>query len=336
MHAIQARAGVAARFKLAIAAQYAEALVAYLKHVPGVQQVVVAGSYRRAKETVGDLDILVTAHRDSPIVDRFVAYSEVAEVIAKGNTRASVRLASKLQVDLRVVPQESYGAALHYFTGSKAHNIAIRELGQQRGVKINEYGVFKDGQRIAGETEESVFTAVTLPFIPPELRENRGEIEAAHSEKLPTLLAFSDLKGDLHAHTRATEGRNSLQEMALAARERGFEYLAITDHSKHVTVAHGLDAKQLLAEIDDIERLNATLSGITLLKGIEVDILDDGRLDLPNDVLARLDLVIGAIHSRLHLPRQKQTERILRAMDRPHFTLLAQPTGRLDSGAGTL
>jgi len=265
LQAIKARTGTAARFKLAIAAQYADALVAYLKQAPGVKHIVVAGSYRRAKETVGDLDILVTAHPDSLVIDRFIAYGEVAEVTAKGSTRAAVRLSSKLQVDLRVVPEESYGAALHYFTGSKAHNIAIRELGQQHGLKINEYGVFKDGRRIAGETEESVFKAVGLPFIPSELRENRGEIEAAQAGKLPRLVELSDLKGDLHAHTKATDGRNSLHEMALAARERGFEYLAMTEHSKRVTVAHGLDAKRLRAEIDEIDRLNATLSGITLL-----------------------------------------------------------------------
>lgn len=329
LQAITARRGTATRCKLAIAAQYADALVAYLKQAPGVKHVVVAGSYRRAKETVGDLDILVTAHPDSPVIDRFIAYGEVAEVTAKGSTRAAVRLSSKLQVDLRVVPEESYGAALHYFTGSKAHNIAIRELGQQRGLKINEYGVFKDGRRIAGETEEAVFQAVDLPFIPPELRENRGEIEAAQAGKLPRLVELSDLKGDLHAHTKATDGRNSLHEMALAARERGFEYLAITEHSRHVTVAHGLDATRLLAEIDEIDRLNATLSDITLLKGIEVDILEDGKLDLPDNILARLDLVIGAVHSRLHLSRQKQTERILRAMERPYLHILAHPTGRL-------
>jgi DNA polymerase (family 10) len=329
LHTIKAQAGVVGRYKLAIAAQYANALVTYLKQIPGVQQVVVAGSYRRAKETVGDLDILVTARLDSPVIDRFVAYNEVAEVIAKGKTRATTRLASKLQVDLRLVSEESYGAALHYFTGSQAHNIALRQLGQQQGLKINEYGVFKNGRRIAGETEESVFRAVGLPFIPPELRENRGEIEAAQAGNLPKLVELSDLRGDLHAHTKATDGRNSLQEMAVAARKHGFEYLAITEHSQHVTVAHGLDAARLAAEINEIDRLNATLSGITLLKGIEVDILEDGRLDLPDNLLARLDLVIGAVHSRLHLPRQQQTERILRAMDRPYFTILAHPTGRL-------
>lgn len=329
LRAIETRASTRGRCTLAVAAQYADALVAYLEQVPGVKHVVVAGSYRRAQETVGDLDILVTTRPGSPVIDRFVAYSEVAEVTAAGGTRASVRLASGLSVDLRVVPPESYGAALHYFTGSKAHNIAIRELGQHRGLKLNEYGVFEGNRRIAGESEESVFRAVGLPFIPPELRENRGEIEAAQAGALPKLVELSDLKGDLHAHTKATDGRNSLQEMALAARARGFEYLAITEHSKRVTVAHGLDVPRLLAAIDEIDRLNTQLSGITVLKGIEVDILEDGTLDLPDDILGRLDLVVGAVHSRLHLPRQRQTERILRAMDRPYFHILAHPTGRL-------
>jgi len=329
LDAIRARPALTNRFKLAAAAQYADALVDYLQHSPVVKRVIVAGSYRRAKDTVGDLDILVTTSARSRLIDHFVNYGEVAEVLAKGSTRASVRLQSKLQVDLRVVPEDSYGAALHYFTGSKTHNIAIRELGQQRGLKINEYGVFRRDQRIAGEAEESVFTSVGLPFIPPELRENRGEIAAARDGKLPRLVELSDLKGDLHAHTTATDGRNTLEEMAHAAHERGFEYLAITEHSRHVTIAHGLDERRLLTQIEAIDRLNQRLSGITLLKSIEVDILDDGKLDLPDRVLARLDLVVASIHSRMHLSRQTQTERILRAMDRPYFTILAHPTGRL-------
>ncbi|MEW6544900.1 MAG: DNA polymerase/3'-5' exonuclease PolX [Nitrospirota bacterium] len=326
---LAARAGTEARLKLAIATQYAEALVAYLKAAPGVKQVTVAGSYRRARETIGDLDILATASRGSPVMDRFVAYGEVEEVLAHGGTRATVRLACKLQVDLRVVAEESYGAALQYFTGSKAHNIVLRQLAQQRGLKINEYGVFRNDRRLAGETEESVYAAVGLPWVPPELRENRGEFEAAREGRLPKLVELRDLKGDLHAHTKATDGRSSLKEMALAARTRGFEYLAITDHSQRLAMTHGLDQKHLLAQLDEIDRLNGELKGLTLLKGIEVDILEDGRLDLPDEVLGRLDLVIGAVHSHFSLPQEKQTERILRAMDRPHFTILAHPSGRL-------
>jgi len=227
------------------------------------------------------------------------------------------------------VDEDCFGAALQYFTGSKAHNIEIRRLGQQRKLKISEYGVFKDAKRIAGDTEESVYRAVGLPWIAPELRENRGEIEAARAGKLPRLVEFADLRGDLHAHTRATDGHNSLREMAQAARRHGFEYLAITEHSRRLTVAHGLDPQRLRKQMQEIERLNGQLDGITLLKGVEVDILEDGRLDLPDDVLSELDLVVGAVHSKFNLSRAKQTERILRAMDHPHFSILAHPTGRL-------
>ncbi|MFZ5594986.1 MAG: DNA polymerase/3'-5' exonuclease PolX [Pseudomonadota bacterium] len=329
LQAVEIHAGATKRFKLAVAAQYASALVNYLKKVKGADQVIVAGSFRRMRETVGDLDILVTAAPASPVMERFTAYDEVKDVLSSGATRSSVILKSGLQVDLRLVGRESFGAALQYFTGSKTHNIAIRRLGQERGLKINEYGVFKGDKRIAGETEESVYKTVGLPYIPPELREDRGEIEAARAGRLPHLIELHDLKGDLHLHTKATDGRNTIKDMALAARERGYEYIAITEHSRRLTVAHGLDPQRLLKQIDEIDRLNAELSGITVLKGIEVDILEDGGLDLPDSVLERLDLVIGAVHSKFDLPRARQTERILRAMDHPHFTMLAHPTGRL-------
>ncbi|MDX1252645.1 MAG: DNA polymerase/3'-5' exonuclease PolX [Gammaproteobacteria bacterium] len=329
LQAVEIHAGETKRFKLAVAAQYASALVNYLKKVRGTDQVIVAGSFRRMRETVGDLDILVTAAPGSPVMERFAAYDEVKDVLSSGATRSSVLLKSGLQVDLRLVGRESFGAALQYFTGSKTHNIAIRRLGQERGLKINEYGVFKGDKSIAGETEESVYKAVGLPYIPPELREDRGEIEAARAGRLPHLIELRDLKGDLHLHTKATDGRNTIKDMTLAARERGYEYIAITEHSRRLTVAHGLDPQRLLKQIDEIDRLNAELSGITVLKGIEVDILEDGGLDLPDSVLERLDLVIGAVHSKFDLPRARQTERILRAMDHPHFTMLAHPTGRL-------
>lgn len=329
LHQLKARTGEEKRFKLAIATRYADALIAYLKESPGVKQVVAAGSYRRAKETIGDLDLLVTAAPGSSVMDRFVSYPEVEEVLAQGATKASLRLACKLQVDVRVVPGESYGAALQYFTGSKAHNVVLRQMAQQQGLKINEYGVFKGEQSVAGATEESVYASVGLPWIPPELRENRGEFDAARAGRLPTLVEVSDLKGDLHAHTKATDGQNSMKEMAEAARDRGLEYLAITDHSRRLVMAKGLDPKRLLEQLEEIDRLNETLTGITLLKGIEVDILEDGSLDLPDEDLSRLDLVVGAVHSHFRLSRQQQTERILRAMDHPYFTILAHPTGRL-------
>jgi len=258
-----------------------------------------------------------------------VAYSEVVEVLARGETKASVRLKSHLQVDLRVVPEESYGAALQYFTGSKDHNVVLRHLAQQRGLKINEYGVFRGETRVAGDTEESVYQSVGLPWIAPELRENRGEFDAARAGRLPHLLELADLRGDLHAHTKATDGRHSIKEMAEAARRRGLEYLAVTDHSRRLAMAKGLDAARLLRQMEEIDRLNAALEGVTILKGIEVDILEDGSLDLPDEVLGKLDLVVGAVHSHFTLPSDKQTARILKAMDHPHFSILAHPTGRL-------
>jgi DNA polymerase (family 10) len=329
LEALETHIAQAPRMKLATAAQYAEPYAAHLRATPGVGAVVVAGSYRRCRETVGDLDILVVARDSAPVMERFATYDEVKEVLSSGATRSTVILKNNLQVDLRVIEPESFGAALHYFTGSKGHNIAIRRRGQQRGLKISEYGVFRGDQRIAGETEESVFAAVGLPWIPPELREERGEIEAALNGLLPTLVELKDLQGDLHAHTKATDGHNTLLEMARAAQQRGLHYLAITEHSKRLTVAHGLDQKRLLRQIEQIDGLNTQLKGFTLLKGVEVDILEDGALDLPDVVLAKLDLVIGAVHSKFDLSRAKQTGRILRAMDHPHFTLLAHPTGRL-------
>jgi DNA polymerase (family 10) len=326
---LQARTGEAKRFQLAIAAQYAEAFISYLKSSAGAKQVVAAGSYRRAKETIGDLDLLVTARSGRPVIDHFVSYPEVQEVLAHGTTKASVRLACGLQVDLRVVPETSYGAALQYFTGSKEHSVLLRQLAQQRGLKLNEYGLFKGGESVAGATEEAIYAAMGLPWIPPELRENRGEFEAAQSGCLPSLVDLADLKGDLHTHTKATDGRNSLKEMVEAARGRGFEYLAITDHSRRLTMAHGLDPKRLIEQLEAIDRMNDASPGLTVLKGIEVDILEDGSLDLPDEALGRLDLVVGAVHSHFRLSREKQTERIMRAMDHRYFTILAHPSGRL-------
>ena len=262
-------------------------------------------------------------------MDRFVDYDQVAEVVSSGKTRATVVLRSGLHVDLRVVPQASYGAALCYFTGSRAHNIAIRKIGVRKGYKINEYGVFRDDKRIAGKTEKSVYRQVGLPYIEPELRENSGEIEAAGNNRLPGLVTVDDIRGDLHCHTRASDGHNSLEEMATAARAKGYEYIAITDHSKRLTVAHGLDEKKLLREIRQIDRLNDKLDDIVVLKGIEVDILENGTLDIHDDILRQLDLVVGAVHYKFNLTRRKQTERIIRAMDNPYFNILAHPTARL-------
>ncbi len=320
---------VALRTKLAVAERAAEPLVEALKGIDGVKAVVVAGSYRRRRETVGDLDILVTGRRGAPVMDRFVDYEDVQEVVAKGKTKSTVRLRSGLQVDLRVVPEVSYGAALHYFTGSREHNVAVRRMGVKKGLKINEYGVFKKEERIAGETEEAVFAAVDLPYIEPELRENHGEIEAAQKEQLPALITLEEIRGDLHAHTQQTDGRATLEEMVEAARRLGYSFLAITEHSQSVRVARGLDRKRLEAQIDQIAAFNDSLSGFRILKGIEVDILEDGSLDLPDEVLNKLDLTVCSIHSKFGLSADKQTGRIIRAMDNPHFNILGHPSGRL-------
>jgi len=317
------------RWRVSEAAQQADALSHYLGASKDVVALEVAGSYRRQRDTVGDLDVLVASRRGSGVNRLFLDYPEVARVLAQGPTRASVVLKSGMQVDLRVVQPASFGAAMVYFTGSKAHNLALRRIAQKRGLKINEYGVYRGARRIAGETEASVYATLDLPCIPPELRENRGELEAAARNQLPTLIELRDLRGDLHVHTEASDGHASLADMAAAARRAGLDYIAITDHSRHLTIAHGLDADALARQIDEIDRFNAGHPGIAVLKGIEVDILEDGELDLPLSVLRRLDLVVGAVHSQFKLSRARQTERILRAMDHPCFSVLAHPTGRL-------
>jgi DNA polymerase (family 10) len=234
-----------------------------------------------------------------------------------------------LQVDLRRVEEKSFGAALQYFTGSQAHNIAVRRLGRQRGLKINEYGVFKFDERVGGDSEESVYNSVGLSYIPPELRENRGEIDASREKRLPRLVKLDDIKGDLHVHTNASDGRHSLQDMALAAKQRRLQYIAVAEHSQLLTFAGGLDESRLLKQVDEIDCLNEELEGVHILKSIEVDILEDGRLDLQNDVLQKLDLVVASVHSNFDLPKDKQTARILRAMNNQYFTILAHPSGRL-------
>jgi DNA polymerase (family 10) len=317
------------RIKINVAEQIVEPLVAYLKRVRGVKEAVVAGSYRRRMETVGDLDVLTTCAAGCPVMDKFVKYEDVDKVLAHGATKSSVVFRTGLQVDVRVVPQESYGAALLYFTGSKAHNIAVRTIAVKKKLKINEYGIFRGAKRLAGRTEEEVYRRVGLPFIEPELREDRGEIEAAREGRLPHLVTLNDIRGDLHTHSKSTDGHYSIAEMAEAARKLGYEYIAMTDHSQHVTVARGLDAKRLARQIKEIEALNAKLKGILVLKAVELDILEDGQLDLPDDILKELDVVTCSVHYKFNLPREKQTERIIRSMDNPHFQILSHPTGRL-------
>lgn len=307
----------------------ADALIEYLGRSAAVIKAVVAGSYRRVAATVGDIDIVVTSGNGSAAIRHFVAYPGVARVLAQGSTRASVELKSGLQVDLRAVEPAAYGAALVYFTGSREHTVALRGMARSRGLKINEYGVFHGETNLADASEASVYAALDLAEIAPEMRENRGEILAAQRGELPVLIEPGELRGDLHVHTDATDGRGSLAEMVAAARAAGLAYVAITDHSQSLRIGRGLDTTRLARQCEAIDKINAGLRGFRVLKGIEVDILEDGSLDLPNSVLERLDLVVGAVHSALHLPRAKQTERILRALDSPHFSILAHPTGRL-------
>ena len=329
MQRVERFSDAAQRTKLIAAEDIATALLNYLKKSRGVKDIATAGSFRRRRETVGDLDILVTARKDSVVMDDFITYDEVREIVSRGRTRATVRLRSGMQVDLRVVPQVSYGAALVYFTGSKAHNIAIRKLAVKKGWKMNEYGLFEGSKRIAGKSEQDLYRKIGLPFIPPELRENRGEIEAARKGRLPELITLADIRGDLHCHTNASDGRYTLEQMAEAAATRGYDYLSITDHSRHVTVANGLDKKRLLQQIKAIDKLNGKLDHLVILKSIELDILEDGSLDLPDSVLKELDFTVCSVHYKFNLSRQQQTERILRAMDNAFFNILAHPTGRL-------
>jgi DNA polymerase (family 10) len=311
------------------AEQRAEPLLAYLKKSKGVKIIEVAGSYRRRKETVGDLDILAACQKDSDIMDRFVRYEDVVKTVSQGQTKSSVVLRGDLQVDLRVVPRVAFGAAMHYFTGSKAHNIAIRKIGVQKNLKINEYGVFQKDERIAGKQENDVFEQVGLPYIEPELREDRGEIEAARRGRLPQLISLEDIRGDLQSHTRETDGHASLEEMVDAAVALGYEYLAITDHSQNVSMAKGLDAERLAKQIEAIDALNDKRDDLRILKGCEVDILKDGSLDLPDEILQQLDLTVCSIHYNRNLSRDQQTRRVLRAMENPNFKIFGHPTGRI-------
>ncbi|KPK04010.1 MAG: hypothetical protein AMJ64_14565 [Betaproteobacteria bacterium SG8_39] len=329
LEAIGTHGHKAQRLKLVNAAQYAAGLVEYLRQGPKVSEVAAAGSLRRSRETVGDLDLLACAPEGAAVCEHLLAYPEVAEVRAAGNTRATVVLESGLQVDLRVVPEPSFGAALLYFTGSKAHNSRLRTLAIQRGMKLNEYGLFEGRKPVAAATEEEIYRRLGLPWIPPELREDRGEIEAALKNRLPVLIERADLVGDLHAHTDWSDGTASIEAMARAAKAHGLAYLAISDHSRRLTVAHGLDPTRLAKQCAEVERVDGKLDGIALLTGIEVDVLDDGALDLPDSALAPLDVVIAAVHSKFDLSRAAQTRRILAALDHPKVKILAHPVGRL-------
>ena len=314
------------RFKLAVAEAEAESLVAFLRDKG---QVVVAGSYRRRRDTVGDLDILVTSKQGPAVGDKLVGYDNVADVLAHGPTRTTVLLRSGIQVDLRAVPEESYGAALLYFTGSKAHNIALRGIANARKWKLNEYGLFSGKRRIAGASEEEVYRKLGLAYIPPEMREDRGEIALALNGELPRLISAGDMRGDLHVHSDWTDGTASIANMAAAAQACGYAYMALTDHSRRQTMSHGLDPVKVARQLREIDKINGTLKDFTILKGIEVDILKDGELDLPDATLAQLDVVIASVHSFFDLPREAQTQRMILAMRNPHVSIVGHPSGRL-------
>ncbi len=317
------------RFRLSEADAHAAPLVAYMKGSRSVEEICVAGSVRRRRETIGDLDLLVASHRASDVAERFCSYPEITKVLARGGTKCSAVLRSGMQVDMRVIDPVCWGAALHYFTGSKAHNIAVRLLGVKRKLKINEYGIFKGTRRIGGRSEEEVFASVGLPFIPPELREDHGEIQAAREGKLPRLVEIGQIRGDLHVHTDATDGKSTLREMVEACIVRGYDYVAITDHTKAVRVASGLDRPALKKQRRAIEALRRELPDITILHGAEVDILEDGQLDLDDATLEELDYVLTAVHSKLGMSEQAMTDRVLAAMRNPRVNALAHPTGRL-------
>jgi DNA polymerase (family X) len=340
--AIQNLAKRPQRFKLLDADQLVRPLIEYLRKGGGIDQLEVAGSYRRRMETVGDIDILTASDSPEAVMQRFQTYPEVARVIAAGTTRGTVVLRSGLQVDLRILPQRSYGAALHYFTGSKAHNIAVRTLGVDRGLRISEYGVFRvpkgkkaeevgveEGERIGGAREEEVFKAVGLDWVPPELRENRGEIQAAQKRKLPDLIVLEDIRGDLHLHSKWTDGKSTILEMVRGCKERGYQYCAITDHSQAVRVAGGLSAEDFKKQYQEIKEVRAKVRGITVFTGSEVDILPDGSLDLPDDLLEQLDVVVAAVHAKMDMLQSAMTKRVLKALAHPAVTILAHPTGRL-------
>ncbi|MFB6357246.1 MAG: DNA polymerase/3'-5' exonuclease PolX [bacterium] len=317
------------RFLWSVADEVVPPLIEYLQTCDGVGEVVVAGSYRRRKETVGDLDVLVTSDSGEEVSKWFVDYEDVDEIVSRGETKSTIILHNELQVDLRVIPEESYGAAMHYFTGSKPHNIALRNIAVDEGWKLNEYGLFdEDDEKLAGETEAGIYDCFDLPYIEPELREDHGEIEAAREGDLPELVELEDLQGDLQSHTTDSDGKHSLKEMVEVAREVGHDYYAVTDHSKHVGITQGLDEDGLRDQNRRIDELNDQYDEFQILKGIEVDILEDGTLALKDEILDQQDLVLCAVHTKFDLPEKQQTERICRALEHPAVNIYVHPTCR--------
>ncbi len=322
----------AGRYLLSFARRTADELIEYLSETAGLEKITAAGSLRRGKETIGDVDLLATGPGAEAALDRFVKHPRVHEVLGRGGNKASVRFGVEgIQVDLRALPTESYGAALQYFTGSKEHNVGLRTRALKFGLTLNEYGLFRlDGnQRVAGETEAGIYETLGLPWIPPELRENSGEIEAALEHRLPKPIELADIRGDLHMHTVETDGRGTLDEMAAAARELNYEYIAITDHSKALAMANGLDEARVIAFAKQVRELNRNGPGPRIFSGLECDIHRDGTMDVAEDALAELDLVVASVHSFMNLESAEMTDRLLRALESPNVKILGHPTGRM-------
>jgi DNA polymerase (family 10) len=317
------------RMNLGVAFPVARLIVETLRQKTGSKKIEWAGSLRRMKENIGDIDILATGPDREKILQAFTHLPDVKEVLASGETKASVIVEGGTQIDIRVVEQDSYGAALQYFTGSKGHNIHLRGIAKAEGIKINEYGVFKGNKKIAGKEEKDVYGALGMVWIEPELREDRGEIEAAQKGRLPKLVQESEIKGDLHVHSKWSDGTSSIEEIAQAAQKRGYQYVAICDHSKSLRIAHGLDESRLMKQMEEIDRINEKTRNFQILKGTEVDILTDGKLDLPEKILKKLDFVVAAIHSGFKQDKGKMTKRIVRALESPYIHILAHPSGRL-------
>jgi DNA polymerase (family X) len=317
------------RMNLGLAFPVAKRIVETLRQKTGSKKIEWAGSLRRMKENIGDIDILATGPDKEKIIHAFTHLPEVKEVLASGETKASIIAEGGTQIDLRVVEEDSYGAALQYFTGSKGHNIHLRGIAKAKGIKINEYGVFKGNKKIAGKEEKDVYRSLGMNWIEPELREDRGEIEAAQEKRLPKLVQESEIKGDLHVHSKWSDGTSEIEEIAQAAQKRGYQYVAICDHSKSLRIAHGLDESRLVKQIEEIDRINEKLKGFQILKGTEVDILTDGKLDFPEKILKKLDIVVAAIHSGFKQDKVKMTKRIVRALENPFVNIIAHPSGRL-------
>jgi DNA polymerase (family X) len=328
LKAIEVYRRAAGRFLLSTAYETAQDLMAYLRKLKAVDQVEPAGSLRRGRETVGDLDLLVTGRKDASIAEHLVKHPWVIQILAKGEDKVSVKLENDLQVDVRLLERESYGAAMQYFTGSKEHNVALRDRAKRKGWKLSEYGLFEGDKVLASHTEEEVYNKLGLQWIPPELRENLGEIEAAEKNELPRLVELGDIKGDLQMHTTASDGKASVEEMAARAKKLGYLYILITDHSKAVTIANGLDEKRAVENIKRIHAARKKVPNLEIWAGAEVDILGDGKLDYPDSLLKQFDIVLASIHSRMNQPLDEMTERLLKAIENPYVRILGHPTGR--------